>query len=187
MLGAVRQLIAEGGATMVVLLGCSVLLVAVVAERWYFVRQFGQQLGKALRGEAVAEWFARTVHLPLPSDPAAAERVHEANLLRAGTLLRARLPVLATLGALSPFIGLFGTVIGIMHSFRAIAKQRGAGIEVVGTGISEALICTAAGLAVAVLAVLAYNVLSTRIRQLTDELDLAYLESVAGPGEGAQR
>jgi len=186
MFDALYSLIEDGGATMVVLLGCSVLLVMVVAERWYFVRQFARQLHLAHEGEQVDEWFASAVRLPLPADRDAAECVHEANLLRAGALLRARLPVLATLGALSPFIGLFGTVIGIMHSFHAISEKKGAGIEVVGGGISEALICTAAGLAVAVLAVLAYNAFNTRIRGFMDELDLGYLEGAAKNEGGGQ-
>ena len=92
--------------------------------------------------------------------------------------------MLASLGALSPFIGLFGTVIGIMHSFHAISEKRGAGIEIVGSGISEALICTAAGLAVAVLAVLAYNIFSTQVRRFLDALDIEYLDGAAGEDEG---
>jgi len=172
---ALYQLIDAGGPTMVVLVGASILLVAAVAERWYAFAQFGRQLQAAQSGAPVAPWFAATVSLPLPDDPVRAQRVHEANLLRATELLRARLPILATLGALSPFIGLFGTVVGIMHSFAAVAQQKGAGIEVVGAGISEALICTAAGLAVAVLAVLAYNVFNTQMRRFLDRLDLGWL------------
>lgn len=175
------QLIDAGGPTMVVLLGASVLLVAVVAERWYAFAQFGRELRSAESGGPVAPWFAATVSLPLPEDAARAERVHEANVLRATELLRARLPILATLGALSPFIGLFGTVVGIMHAFAEVARQKGAGIEVVGAGISEALICTAAGLAVAVLAVLAYNVFNTQMRHFLGRLDLGWLTA---QGEG---
>ncbi|MCD6360579.1 MAG: MotA/TolQ/ExbB proton channel family protein [Armatimonadetes bacterium] len=148
------------------------------------LRQLAWQLRDAQAGEPVEDWFAAAVRLPLPDDRASAERVHEANLLRAGALLRAHLPVLASLGALSPFIGLFGTVIGIMHSFHAISEKRGAGIEIVGSGISEALTCTAAGLAVAVLAVLAYNIFSTQVRRFLDALDIEYLDGAAGEDEG---
>ena len=83
MLDALYRLIEDGGATMVVLLGCSVLLVMVVGERWYFMRQFARQLRAAQAGEPVEDWFAAAVRLPLPDDRASAERVHEANLLRA--------------------------------------------------------------------------------------------------------
>lgn len=175
-----HHLIDAGGPTMLVLLGASVLLVAVVAERWYAFAQFGRQLQAAQAGRPVAPWFTAVVNLPLPADPVWAERVHEANVLRATELLRARLPILATLGALSPFIGLFGTVVGIMHAFAEVARQKGAGIEVVGAGISEALICTAAGLAVAVLAVLAYNIFTTQMRRFLAGLDLSWLTAQEG-------
>lgn len=175
-----HHLIDAGGPTMLVLLGASVLLVAVVAERWYAFAQFGRQLQAAQAGRPVAPWFTAVVNLPLPADPVRAERVHEANVLRATELLRARLPILATLGALSPFIGLFGTVVGIMHAFAEVARQKGAGIEVVGAGISEALICTAAGLAVAVLAVLAYNIFTTQMRHFLAGLDLSWLTAQEG-------
>ncbi|MEA3400988.1 MAG: MotA/TolQ/ExbB proton channel family protein [Armatimonadota bacterium] len=174
-MATLTYLVEAGGPTMIVLLAASVLLVAVVAERWYAFARFGGQLNAAASGGEVEDWFADTVRLPLPNDPDRAQRLHEANVLRARDLLRARLPVLATLGALSPFIGLFGTVVGIMHSFEAVARQKGAGIEVVGAGIAEALICTAAGLAVAILAVLAYNVFSSLMRRHLDRLDLGYL------------
>ena len=174
------HLVDAGGPTMVVLLAASVVLLAVVAERWYAYASFARQLAVAESGGEVAEWFAATVRLPLPEDTEAAERAHDANLLRTEGLLRTRLPILATLGALSPFIGLFGTVVGIMHAFEAVARQKGAGIEVVGAGISEALICTAAGLAVAVLAVLAYNVFNTLMRSYTDRMDVRYLSGEEG-------
>ncbi len=176
LIATVTYLIEAGGSTMIVLLAASVLLVAVAAERWYAFARFGQQLKAALTDRPVEGWFADTIRLPLPTDPQRAERVHEANVLRAREVLRTRLPILATLGALSPFVGLFGTVVGIMHAFEAVARQKGAGIEVVGAGISESLICTAAGLAVAILAVLAYNIFNTFMGRYLDRLDLAWLE-----------
>ncbi len=183
MIATLTYLVVAGGPTMVVLLAASVLLVAAVAERWHVFARFAGQLGRAESGEPVEGWFAATVHLPLPSDTARAESAHEANVMRAASFLRARLTILATLGALSPFIGLFGTVVGIMHSFEAVARHKGAGIEVVGAGIAEALICTAAGLAVAVLAVLAYNIFNSQMRRFLDRLDLGYLSLRAGEGD----
>jgi len=143
----------------------------------YVFYQFARQLSAGQTGAGVAPWFSSMVKLPLPSESAAAQRTHEGNILRASAFLQARLVVLATIGALAPFIGLFGTVIGIMRSFEAISVKRGAGIDVVGAGIAEALICTAAGLGVAVLAVLCYNIFRTRMRQLLDVLELIYLDS----------
>jgi biopolymer transport protein ExbB/TolQ len=71
--------------------------------------------------------------------------------------LEAGLPFLATIGSAAPFIGLFGTVWGIVNSFTAIAQQKDTSLAVVAPGIAEALIATALGLAAAIPAVMAYN------------------------------
>ena len=71
--------------------------------------------------------------------------------------LELRLPFLATLGSAAPFIGLFGTVWGIMRSFNAIAAANNTSLAVVAPGIAEALFATAMGLAAAIPAVVAYN------------------------------
>ncbi len=68
-----------------------------------------------------------------------------------------------TIGSLAPYIGLTGTVVGIMQSFSAIAESGDAGFEVVSAGISEALVATAVGLLIAILALLLYNYLNTRL------------------------
>ncbi|MEE8573892.1 MAG: protein TolQ [Thermodesulfobacteriota bacterium] len=78
---------------------------------------------------------------------------------------------LATAGNTAPFIGLFGTVWGIMRSFRSIGVNKSASLSVVAPGISEALIATAIGLFVAIPAVIAYNHLLGRIDRLTAEMD----------------
>ncbi|MGM0786815.1 MAG: protein TolQ [Thermodesulfobacteriota bacterium] len=81
-------------------------------------------------------------------------------------------PFLATTGNISPFIGLFGTVWGIMNSFHGIATQRGAtSLAAVAPGISEALVATAAGLAVAIPAVIGYNYFTQKIRILESEME----------------
>jgi biopolymer transport protein TolQ len=79
-------------------------------------------------------------------------------------------PFLATAGNTAPFIGLFGTVWGIMNTFQGIGLSGSASLAVVAPGISEALIATAAGLAVAIPAVIAYNYFTDRIRVLDSEL-----------------
>lgn len=81
------------------------------------------------------------------------------------------LSFLATTGSTAPFIGLFGTVWGIMNSFQRIGAMKGAGFEVVGAGISEALIATAAGLAAAIPAVVAYNYFLSGIKAIQSEMD----------------
>ncbi len=79
-------------------------------------------------------------------------------------------PFLATAGNISPFIGLFGTVWGIMGTFHGIGLSGSASLAVVAPGISEALIATAAGLAVAIPSVIGYNYFTDRIRVLDSEL-----------------
>lgn len=107
-----------------------------------------------------------------PRDPLASlERV----LVRAASEEQSRLerllPFLATTAAACPFIGLFGTVWGIMNSFRAIGGMGTANLAVVAPGISEALIATAAGLAAAIPAVVGYNYFVNRIRRIGSRLD----------------
>jgi biopolymer transport protein TolQ len=80
------------------------------------------------------------------------------------------LPFLATTGNTTPFIGLFGTVWGIMNSFRGIGLKGSANLAVVAPGISEALIATAAGLAAAIPAVVAYNYFTSKVRVLESEM-----------------
>jgi len=79
-------------------------------------------------------------------------------------------PFLATAGNTAPFIGLFGTVWGIMNTFQGIGLSGSASLAVVAPGISEALIATAAGLAVAIPSVIAYNYFTDRVRVLDSEL-----------------
>jgi biopolymer transport protein TolQ len=79
-------------------------------------------------------------------------------------------PFLATTGNTTPFIGLFGTVWGIMDSFHGIGLKGSANLAVVAPGISEALIATAAGLAVAIPAVIAFNFFMQRVRIIESEL-----------------
>lgn len=87
------------------------------------------------------------------------------------TRLETRLSFLATTGSIAPFVGLFGTVWGIMNSFIAIQGERSAGLDVVAPGIAEALIATAIGLAAAIPAVMAYNYFVRRLRVLESEMD----------------
>jgi biopolymer transport protein TolQ len=87
------------------------------------------------------------------------------------TSIETMLPFLATTGSTGPFIGLFGTVWGIMQSFIAIAGNHSASLDVVAPGIAEALIATAIGLVAAIPAVMAYNYFLRRIRVLESEIE----------------
>lgn len=80
------------------------------------------------------------------------------------------LPFLATLGSAAPFIGLFGTVWGIMNSFTAIAQTKDTSLAVVAPGIAEALFATAIGLAAAIPAVIAYNQITVALGRASDKI-----------------
>ncbi|AUM14563.1 protein TolQ [Ketobacter alkanivorans] len=94
------------------------------------------------------------------------ERAMRVALLREQEKLELHLSFLATVGSTSPYIGLFGTVWGIMHSFLALANQTQATLSVVAPGIAEALIATAIGLFAAIPAVISYNRFSSVVDHL---------------------
>lgn len=87
------------------------------------------------------------------------------------TVLESMVPFLATVGSAAPFIGLFGTVIGIIDAFHEIANQGSANLATVAPGIAEALGTTAVGLIAAVPAVMAYNYFARKIKVLGAEMD----------------
>ena len=92
-----------------------------------------------------------------------ARRAMRVSMLREEERLEKHLPFLATVGSTSPYIGLFGTVWGIMHSFRGLANTSQATLATVAPGISEALVATAMGLFAAIPAVMAYNRFAARV------------------------
>lgn len=92
--------------------------------------------------------------------------------------LRGQLWMLGTIGSAAPFIGLFGTVVGILRSFHEMAKTGSGGFAVVASGISESLIATAAGIVVAVIAIIAYNAFQTRWNALVLTVKL-HIEELA--------
>ena len=99
------------------------------------------------------------------------ERSAQTAASEAVTGLERRLTWLATIGAVSPFVGLFGTVIGIVDAFHGLGTAGAATLRAVAPGISEALITTAAGLFVAIPAVIAYNQFTARIRIFASTID----------------
>jgi biopolymer transport protein TolQ len=100
-----------------------------------------------------------------------AQRGMRISLSRELDKLDERLPFLATVGSTSPYIGLFGTVWGIMNSFRSLGAVKQATLAMVAPGISEALIATAMGLFAAIPAVMAYNRYSTNIGRLANRYE----------------
>jgi biopolymer transport protein TolQ len=121
------------------------------------------------------------------------ERSAQTAASEAVTTLERRLTWLATIAATSPFIGLFGTVMGVVDAFHGLGTAGAATLRAVAPGISEALITTAAGLFVAVPAVIAYNQLAARIRVFASASDdfcrelLNSLEEIPARGAAAPR
>ena len=116
------------------------------------------------------------------------EKVMALTLDREIELMGRHLSSLATIGATAPFVGLFGTVWGIMNSFQSIALTRNTTLAVVAPGIAEALLATALGLVAAIPAVIAYNKLSgdldryaNRVTNFADELTVVLSRELDGP------
>ena len=189
------EMLKTGGAIMiatkVIIVVGSVAAVIIAIERFLFLRGFSnkarelhEQIVRALlRGDAaIALHECDRSHVATAALYRAAfdranrqDRIADAvdrsrrEVIQA---LRAPLWVLATLGAVMPFVGLFGTVIGILGSFRQIGQTGQSGFAVVAPAISEALITTAGGIAVAVEAVVFFNIFQARISKEAFDLTL---------------
>lgn len=187
----VKELLLTGGITMIIIVLGSVGAVLIGVERFLFLRGFARRaqelhevvIRALLRGDApLALHECDRAHIPSAVLYRAAldratrpERIPDAvdrarrEVVQA---LRAPLWILGTLGATMPFVGLFGTVWGILRSFRSMAAAGTGGFAVVASGISEALITTAGGIAVAVEAVVLYNYFQARISKESFDLTL---------------
>ena len=113
---------------------------------------------------------------PAPADRQLIERTASHLSHSQLSRLESYLPFLATTGNITPFIGLLGTVMGIIDAFREIGAQGTASIAAVAPGVAEALIATAAGLFTAIPAVIAYNYFLSRIRRTAFRMDTVTIE-----------
>lgn len=199
------EMFARGGLVMWPLLIFSILTWAVVLERIfvfatlrprlsYLTNAVIQSLRKGDLGNAkklclsekplLSEAFLSVLDTERTREMA--ERSCERNRARLMWYLRKNLWILGTIGSASPFIGLLGTVVGIVRAFHEMSEKGAGGFSVVAGGISEALIATAAGLIVAIVALLTYNVFVTIANQtiqttkltLDELLDQAFEKSV---------
>jgi biopolymer transport protein ExbB/TolQ len=127
------------------------------AEKQAFAAESERGLTRAVLIAAEREADEDVDDEPSSEERARLERAMRSALKTELQRLEVGLPFLATVGSASPFIGLFGTVWGIVNSFTAIAQQKDTSLAVVAPGIAEALIATALGLAAAIPAVVAYN------------------------------
>ncbi len=127
----------------------------------------------ALFVSAMREWkksFERGASSPIALQMRI-EKAMDVALARETERLESRLMFLATVGSASPFVGLFGTVVGIMTSFQAIAGSKSTNLAVVAPGIAEALLATALGLLAAIPAVIAYNKFSSDVGKFTGRME----------------
>ncbi|MBT9382705.1 protein TolQ [Pseudooceanicola sp. CBS1P-1] len=134
-----------------------------------------EEVGPEPRGRAsrvfsagMTEWRRshRTDGALIPGAQARIDRAMDVAIAKGSDSLQSGLQVLATVGSTAPFVGLFGTVWGIMHSFIGIAQQQNTNLAVVAPGIAEALFATALGLVAAIPAVIFYNKLSSDSEQI---------------------
>lgn len=187
---SVLELVKTGGWTMLPLFVCSIAVWGVVVERLWSLRNWREKNREFLlsfsnlwlRGDrdGARKLCERSnVELAelareLVNDQSASKMVPriERKRLELSSELRRFLWVLGTIGSAAPFIGLFGTVVGIIKSFTSMASAGAGGFNVVAAGISEALVATASGILVAVIAVFFYNYFQVRVGQLQFQLKL---------------
>ena len=196
-------IVQSGGFAMVPLLLCSLAVWGVIFERVWNYRRLSEGL-RTFHLEALNAVLRKDLHalrvlceensrIPTArlvmvaldrlnsNDPRVKSRWIEA-LERKRQLtnheLRRNLWILGTIGSAAPFIGLFGTVVGILSSFQQMAKSGSGGFAVVAAGISEALVATAAGIVVAVIAVMAFNAFQTKWSSLVLTIRL-HLEEIS--------
>jgi biopolymer transport protein ExbB len=192
------QILSMGGFTMYVLLFCSVLSLAVIIDRLaeYAIKgrtrrgEFMERIREALKnrnlGSAIASCegckapFAMVVLSGLKR--AGREERHVSGVMERQiavetTKLERLTSIVGTIGNTAVYIGLFGTVLGVIRAFRDISISGAGGMDVVIGGVSEALITTAAGLAVAVPAVIFYNYFIKRIERFVNDMELCASET----------
>ena len=174
----------------ILLVVCSVASWAITLEKIWRLRQLSKETSDLEGHAASGRLPGETTGMAGSVGQAALAELNDGNSAGEGrTDVRARLeramrgamkaelrglerglPFLATVGSTTPFVGLFGTVWGIMHSFTSIAQSRDTSLAVVAPGIAEALFVTALGLAAAIPAVVAYNLITVSLGQAAERV-----------------
>lgn len=193
----VWELIHMGGFAMYVLMGCSILSLGVFLERLLHYRRksidraaFMARIGILIERDEIAGAIriCETIHAPVAAVIRAAleksgreERIisnaAEREIMLQTALLERHTTILGTIGNIAVYIGLFGTVLGIVRSFHNMAQIGSGGISVVIGGVAEALICTAAGLSVAVPAVVLHNYFTRRVDGFVTDMEYCSSET----------
>ncbi|MDZ7823224.1 MAG: protein TolQ [Ahrensia sp.] len=195
-------------AVMIGLLSASVWTWAIVVDKWFVFRRMNAQLNRfeenfwsgqsleelyrtlsdkktsgmaSLFVAAMREWkksYERGARSPIGLQ-SRIDRAMDVSLMREMDKLESRLGFLASVGSIAVYVGLFGTVIGIMTSFQAIAGSDSTNLAVVAPGIAEALLATAIGLLAAIPALLAYNKLTNDAGKIGSRLE-AFADEFSG-------
>ena len=184
-----KDILLAGGPVLAFMILLSIYCVALIWERWKFFskatggyRDFLSRVraaaaaGKLQDAASMAKLHKGlaagvvTATLSGPTHKEERQRNAQRAVGRAVSELESGMSTLGTIASVAPFIGLFGTVIGVMRAFKDLASAAGAGPGLVAVGISEALVCTAAGLLVAIPAVAAFNHFNQRISRFCEEL-----------------
>ena len=185
----VDKLIELGGAPLMVMIASSILAVTLAFERiftlWNFLSRARAltacERSKSPLADVLLVGFERHGRVSPERVRAGVDRERQRLVLH----LKGPLWLLGTIGATAPFVGLFGTVAGIIRAFEAIGESKQAGIEVVGPGIAEALVATAIGIAVAVIALVFFNYFQARLARANIEVRLMLEEFLEGLSEVA--
>ncbi len=193
------ELIYAGGVTMYVLILCSVVSIAVIIERIiYFKNRLSvsrMELMEQIRTEFIKGNLAQAIGVCRNMDTPCAKVAlaglslngHDDQIIsnameRETTIENIKLErfisIVGTIGGTAVYIGLFGTVLGIMRAFNDITKISSGGMDVVTHGIAEALVCTAAGLLVAIPAVISYNFFMRKIDNIVVDMQLTASELI---------
>lgn len=149
-LGLIKAFAMSGGDWVIhVLIACSIVSIGIIIERAVVFRR--RRMGEMEKEMAATLAQAKR-------DQEDADRAVDAGLVRERRVLERRLTAINTLGNNAPFIGLLGTVLGVIRAFHDLAFAASAGPEIVMQGLSEALVATAVGILVALPCVAAYNI-----------------------------
>lgn len=191
------QLVRVGGFTMYILLLFSIISVTIIIERCIYYRKRSKMKREHFMADIIKELkksnlkgaleicentdtpFSSVVHSGLNlhgHNEVVVSNTMEREVTVETTRLERFTSIVGTIGSTAVYIGLFGTVLGIIRAFHDISKSGSGGINIVISGISEALVCTAAGLCVAVPAVIAYNYFVKKVDAFITDMELAASE-----------
>jgi biopolymer transport protein ExbB/TolQ len=193
----ITDMIMQGWPVLSILLLMSIFSITIIVDRVRLIRRYQVNarsfMARLLRilaeqGKPQAVEFCRKYEFPIAAvsleiltqqgGRAAKERAMEHAMQAQVRKLEAMVPVLGTVAGTAPFVGLFGTVVGIIKAFASIAANAGGGPEVVSAGIAEALITTACGLVVAIPALIGYNYCIHMSEVLMTDVELSVYDLV---------